>query len=96
MDNNLSILEAKVLEAVELIKELRGENERLASRNSELEGRCEELEGRLGGLEEDNTRLNHELDELRHRADSVGDFEEKRKQVEDRVSGLLAKLEALG
>jgi predicted nuclease with TOPRIM domain len=96
MDNNLSTLETKVLEAVELIKELRGENERLANRNSELEGRCEELEGRLGGLEDENTRLHQELDEARRQADSVGDFEEKRKQVEDRVSGLLAKLEALG
>jgi len=31
MDSNLNVLEAKVLEAVELIKELRGENRRLKS-----------------------------------------------------------------
>ena len=36
MESNLNILEAKVLEAVKLIKELRVENER-------LNGRCEEL-----------------------------------------------------
>ncbi|MCB1182021.1 cell division protein ZapB [bacterium] len=96
MDSNLSALEAKVLEAVELIKELRGENQRLANRNGELEARCEELEGRVGGLEDDNTRLTEEIAEARQMADSAGDFEEKRKEIEDKVGGLLSKLEALG
>jgi len=88
MDSNLNILEGKVLEAVELIKELREENGRLSGRNEELETRCTELE-------ETNTRLNHELDELRREAANVEVYEEKRKEIENRVGDLLHKLEAL-
>ena len=96
MDGNLNILETKVLEAVELIKELRNENQQLTSRNSEMEAQVTEMEARLGGLEDDNTRLNHELDEARQDAGSVEVYEQKRKEIEDKVGGLLEKLEALG
>lgn len=96
MDDNLNILEAKVLEAVELIKELRSENKRLAERNAEYGIRTEELEARLSGLEAENTRLNHDLADASQQAGAVGDFEEKRKEIEDKVGGLLAKLEGLG
>lgn len=96
MDSNLNVLEAKVLEAVELIQELRAENRRLAERNGELTGLTTELEARLSGLEDENTRLNHELAEARLQAGTVEDFEEKRKEIEDKVGGLLQKLEALG
>ena len=71
MDSNLNILEAKVLEAVSLIKELRAENERLAGRNQELETQIQELEDLNG-------RLNHELDEARSTAANVEVYEEKR------------------
>jgi FtsZ-binding cell division protein ZapB len=103
MDINLNVLESKVLEAVELIQELRGENRKLTCRNGELEGRNGELEGRnqeLEGLAEslkdENTRMRNELDEARQQADSVEVFEQKRKEIEDKVGGLLEKLEALG
>lgn len=96
MDGNLNILETKVLEAVELIKELRNENQQLTSRNSEMETQVTEMEARLGGLEDDNTRLNHELEEARQEAGSVEIYEQKRKEIEDKVGGLLEKLEALG
>ena len=89
MESNLNILEAKVLEAVNLIKELRGENSR-------LDGRCQELEARVLELEERNGRLNQELDETRRTAANVEVYEEKRKEIEDKVGGLLSKLEALG
>ena len=88
MDSNLNILEGKVLEAVALIKELREENSRLA-------GRKEELETRVSELEETNTRLNHELDDLRRETANVEVYEEKRKEIENRVGDLLHKLEAL-
>jgi len=96
MDNNLNILETKVLEAVEMIKELRLDNQRLTSRNGELESEYTSLEVRLGGLEEENTRLNHELVAASQQAGNVEVYEEKRKEIEDKVGSLLAKLEALG
>jgi predicted nucleic acid-binding Zn-ribbon protein len=89
MESNLNILEAKVLEAIKLIKELRGENERLS-------GRCEELETRIQELEDQNGRLNHELDEARSNVADVEVYEEKRKEIEVKVGGLLEQLEALG
>lgn len=89
MESNLNILEAKVLEAVKLIKELRGENER-------LNGRCQELETQNLELEEKFGRLNHELDEARNNAANVEVYEEKRKEIEVKVGGLLEQLEALG
>jgi prefoldin subunit 5 len=89
MDSNLNILEAKVLEAVSLIKELRTENERLA-------GRCQELEAQVQELEDLNGRLNHELGEVRSVAANAEVYEEKRKEIEVKVGGLLEQLEALG
>jgi len=89
MESNLNILEAKVLEAINLIKELRAENER-------LEGRCQELEVQVRELEDANGRLNHELDEARASVVDVEVYEEKRKEIEVKVGGLLQQLEALG
>jgi len=67
MESNLNILEAKVLEAINLIKE-----------------------------EDTNGRLNHELDEARASVVDVEVYEEKRKEIEVKVGGLLQQLEALG
>lgn len=89
MDSNLNALEAKVLAAVDLIKELREENGRLASRSAELEGSVQELQ-------EANDKLKSELDEARHSAADVEMYEVKRKEIEDKVGGLLQQLEALG
>ena len=89
MDSNLSLLEAKVLEAVGLIKELRAEKERLTQL-------CSDQERRLQELEDANGRLNQELDESRQNAGSIEVYEEKRKEIEDKVGGLLQQLEALG
>ena len=89
MESNLDILETKVLEAINLIKELREENGHLSLR-------CKELEARLGEFETRNAQLNHELDEARQNAGSVEVYEEKRKEIEGKVQGLLEQLEALG
>lgn len=89
MESNLDILETKVLEAINLIKELRDEN-------GNLSRRCQDLTTRLGELEDRNAQMNHELDEVRQQAGSVEVYEEKRKEIEGKVQGLLQQLEALG
>jgi predicted nuclease with TOPRIM domain len=89
MDSNLQILEKKVLEAVGLIKELRGEN-------SALQERCDELQGQVEDLSGANRKLKQELEEARQIAGEFEVYEEKRKEIEDRVGGLLQQLEALG
>jgi len=89
MESNLNTLENKVLEAIKLIKELRTENNRLKSGTEELEMRVLELE-------ELNSKLNHQLNESQQVAANVEVYEEKRKEIETRVGGLLDQLEALG
>ena len=89
MDSNLNILETKVLEAVALIRELRVENGRLSHR-------CGELEAIAADLEEAKRTLEHELDQARQQADGVEVYEQKRKEIEDKVGNLLQKLEAMG
>ncbi len=87
--SNLNLLETKVLEAVALIKELRAEN-------LILKGRCGELEACASDLEDAKRRLEHELDEARQQANTVEVYEQKRKEIEDKVGDLLRKLEAMG
>ena len=89
MDSNLDILEAKVIEAVGLIKDLKADNERLS-------GRCGELEAALQDLESVNDRLTAELEAARSDAGNIEVYEEKRKEIEDKVGDLLQKLEGLG
>jgi len=89
MDNNLNVLEAKVLEAIGLIKELRQENARLGAQ-------CEELESRAAELASANERLQQELEDARRESADLEVYEAKRKEIEDRVGGLLQQLEALG
>ena len=89
MESNLNTLETKVIEAIKLIKELRTENNRLKGGNEDLELRNLELE-------ELNSKLNHQLNESQQQAADVEVYEEKRKEIESRVGGLLDQLEALG
>lgn len=89
MESNLNVLEARVLEAIGLIKELRQENARLT-------GRCAELETRNAEIEQARERLQQELAETRQQAVDVEVYEAKRKEIEDKVGGLLEQLEALG
>ena len=89
MEGNLNILEDRVLEAVILIKELRTENGRLNET-------CQDLENRKAEVEEQNALLKRKLEEATKTASDVELYEQKRKDIEDRVGGLLQKLEALG
>jgi hypothetical protein len=89
MDDQFAKLEAKVADAIELIKGLRSENVRLQSQ-------CRDLESRVGDLTDAGARLQRDLAEAREAAAQVEQFEAKRRLIEERVGGLLDKLEAMG
>lgn len=89
MDDNLDLLEARVVEAVALIQDLRAENRRLATR-------CDELAAEVGELEAGRQRLAQELADAKANAGDIESYEEKRKEIEDRVGGLIRKLAAIG
>jgi predicted nucleic acid-binding Zn-ribbon protein len=89
VDSNLNILEAKVLEAVALIKELRAENGRLSDR-------CGTLEASATEFEDAKRQLEHELGEARRQVGAAEVYEQKRKEIEDKVGDLIRKLEAMG
>lgn len=89
MEDSLSLLESKVIAAVALIKDLRADN-------AKLQARCEELSAQVADLEDGRTKLAAELATARATAGDVERYEEKRKEIEDRVGGLLQKLAALG
>jgi predicted nucleic acid-binding Zn-ribbon protein len=89
MENNLSQLEEKVLKAVRLIQDLRTENQQLQQSQLELQARYE-------ALKEDRDRMNRELETSRQAAATLEQFEEKRRLIEEKVGGLLEKLEEIG
>lgn len=89
MDDNLDLLETRVVEAVALIQDLRAENHRLATR-------CDALAAEVGELEAGRLRLVQELADAKASAGDIESYEEKRKEIEDRVGGLLRKLAAIG
>ena len=89
MDNSFSQLEERVLKAVQLIQDLKAENRQLQQLKQELEARCE-------NLQEDHDRMHHQLEEARQSAATLEQFEEKRRQIEEKVGGLLEKLEEIG
>ena len=82
MDNSIENLEEKVLKAVRLIKDLRAENSQLMQQREVLE--------------KDHQRMNRELEESRQAAATLECFEEKRRIIEEKVGGLLEKLEEIG
>lgn len=89
MESNFAQLEEKVLKAVRLIQELRAENSELQRKKSALQEQYE-------ALQEDNQRLSRELEQSRLAAASAEQFAEKRRQIEEKVGGLLEKLEEIG
>ena len=89
MDDQFAKLEAKVVDAIELIKGLRSEN-------AQLQGRCRDLEHQVAELTAAGARLQSDLIEARDAAAQVTQFEAKRRLIEERVGGLLDKLEAMG
>jgi predicted nucleic acid-binding Zn-ribbon protein len=89
METSFSSLEEKVLQAVKLIKDLRAENQQLLRERDEIGSRYETLK-------EDHQRLVRELGDARQSAATVERFEEKRRLIEEKVGGLLEKLEEIG
>jgi FtsZ-binding cell division protein ZapB len=89
MENSFANLEEKVLEAVRLIQSLRGENSQLKQDVDGLTTRCDTLRA-------DNERLQHELEAAQSAVVDADAFEERRRAIEEKVGGLLEKLEALG
>jgi predicted nucleic acid-binding Zn-ribbon protein len=89
MDDHLSRLEAKVVEAIGLIQDLRQENGR-------LQDRCGELESELAEARAERERMRSQLEEASATAAQAEQFEQKRREIETKVSGLLEKLEAMG
>ena len=89
MEDNLVRLEEKVLRAVRVIQELRSENDRLQLQRTQLEVE-------FNALRERSERLGRELDEVRTSAASVESFEEQRRILEEKVGGLLEKLDQIG
>jgi FtsZ-binding cell division protein ZapB len=89
METSFAHLEEKVVEAVNLIKSLRAEIESLQRRNNELQAECEQMS-------EKNARLEEELGHSQDATLRVEQYEEKRRLIEEKVGGLLEKLEALG
>ena len=80
---------ARVLHAVRLIKELKTENQQLQQQKDTLENQCEALKA-------DHDRMSRELEEARSASATVERFEEKRRIIEEKVGGLLEKLDEIG
>ena len=89
MERNLTILEEKVLAAVDLIKSLRADNARLRAER-------DDLAVRLDDVTEENVDLKRELGQVRHSATDTERFEVKRRAIEEKVGGLLEMLEGIG
>ncbi len=88
MENNFAHLEEKVLKAVGLIQDLRVENTR-------LQERATELENRYAALQDEKERTDRQLEESRQESAAIEDFEEKRREIEEKVGGLLEKLDQI-
>jgi FtsZ-binding cell division protein ZapB len=89
MESSLASLEEKVLHAVDLIRSLRAENERLRAER-------DAFATRLDDVQQNNQVLNRELEEARQSVADAERFEIKRRAIEEKVGGLLEKLEAIG
>lgn len=88
-DDRFAQLEEKVLKAVRLIQDLRAENSRLSRQR-------EELEQAYSSLQAENQRIGRDLEEARATAAMIERFEESRRNIEEKVGGLLEKLDLIG
>ncbi|MBC8425743.1 cell division protein ZapB [bacterium] len=87
-DDSFELLEEKVLSAVRRIQELKTENESLAAQRDELAEKVEALNDRASRAESD-------LATARSQAAHVDQMEGKRKLIEEKVGGLLDKLDSI-
>jgi len=84
----LSILEKKVLQAVQLIETLRQKNEELVKENNDLRHELQANSTRVQQLEAEISRLNDV-------ASKTDINEEKEAQIKSKVENMLVKLEEL-
>ena len=89
MEDFISRLENKVLTAIETIQTLRREK-------AQIEAERDALKQQLQDVTAERQRMQEELAEARQSASQVERFEEKRRIIEEKVGGLLDKLEAMG
>jgi len=87
-DDSFELLEEKVLSAVRRIQDLKTENEALAVQRDELARQVEALNDRAN-------RAESELADARSQAAQVDRMEDKRKLIEEKVGGLLDKLDSI-
>ncbi len=87
-ENTLKLLEEKVLDAVQRIQELRSENEQLRESRKTMEAE-------LTALQERYDESQHDLVSAKKRAAEVEQFEDHRQIIEEKVGGLLEKLDAI-
>jgi predicted nucleic acid-binding Zn-ribbon protein len=87
-DDSFGLLEERVLTAVKRIQELKSENETLVEQRDKLEGQLTTLNDRA-------LRAENELAEARSHAAHVDQMEDKRKLIEEKVGGLLDKLDSI-
>ena len=85
---SLKLLEEKVLHAVQRIQELKAENDELRRARTGLEGE-------LAALKDRCDRTQRELDASQETAAAMAQMDEKRKIIEEKVGGLLDKLDAI-
>lgn len=86
--SSLKLLEEKVLHAVQRIQELKAENDELRRSRSGLEDQLAELKDRCD-------RTQRDLDASLESVAAAEQMEEKRKIIEEKVGGLLDKLDAI-
>ena len=89
MEGNMTILEEKVLAAIDLIKSLRADLARLRAER-------DDLALRLDDVTEENVDLKRELGQVRRTVTDTERFEVKRRAIEEKVGGLLEMLEGIG
>lgn len=89
MEGNMTILEEKVLAAIDLIKSLRADLARLRAER-------DDLALRLDDVTEENVDLKRELGQVRRSVTDTEQFEVKRRAIEEKVGGLLEMLEGIG
>jgi len=87
-EDSFGLLEEKVLSAVRRIQELKTENETLTAQRNELASQVEALNDRA-------SRAETELSDVRSQAATVDQMEDKRRQIEEKVGGLLDKLDSI-
>lgn len=87
-DDSMKLLEERVLGAVQRIQVLKTENDQLRRTQSELENQVADLRDRCETAQ-------RELGAVQDRADTAAELENRRSLIEEKVGGLLEKLDAI-